>query len=449
MVENTQQDKSESAKTRKDALSGDRRRLLSAMMEKEAAEKQAEDLQATGFQPPPSQADSGRTNPFAGPGAHPGPGQPPGTDPGQDTGQPPNFGGHWYQPGAGSPGYGNWPGGFNTPFGGAGTPPGMGPGMMPGMMSQMFGQPGMGQFGHPGQPFGSFNPMNFTGMGPGRAAGNTPGSSPGPETTAGKGEDTPPASPLVAIKASGSRPPFFCVHAILGSVFPYHNLALHMDKDQPFYGLQSTAVDGRNDTSDTIEAMASEYLSAVQEVQPKGPYYLGGYSFGGWVVYEMVRQLREAGDTTNLLAIFGTLAPPISNPCSEKIKYAMEYMADFNDFVLHSFMADHVRMNRGAFMENMMNAPYMSPAFRMYLSHIRSQIRYSAKPIPVEVDLFLTQELQEAFSFDLTMGWDILCAKVDIHRVSGNHISTFHDPHVRDLAKKLTGCLQKAQAGQA
>ncbi|MCG8617632.1 MAG: thioesterase domain-containing protein, partial [Desulfobacterales bacterium] len=197
-----------------------------------------------------------------------------------------------------------------------------------------------------------------------------------------------------------------------------------------------------------IEGMAEDYLAAIREVHPKGPYYLGGYSFGGWIAYEMVRQLREAGEKINLLAIFGTLAPPITNPYSEKMKYAMEYMEDFNNFVLHSFMADGVRMNQGMNQSAFMNNPYLSPAFRIYISHIRSQLRYSAKPMPVEVELFLTQELQEAFSFDLTMGWDILCANVGIHRVSGNHISTFHDPHVRDLATKLTACLKKAQAEQ-
>ncbi|HCY86384.1 MAG TPA: hypothetical protein DHV36_14710 [Desulfobacteraceae bacterium] len=489
-------DKTEAAQTRKEALSDDRRKLLSAMMEKEAAEKQAADLQAAGIQAAqdmPGQ-DSGTAssgdNPFATPGGNPGPGTPPGQGTGQGSDPGPNFGGPGVPPGMENTAQGNPAAGFQNPFGGtgfqpgmmqsmmqgmaAGQPPGMGPGQMPGMMPGMnpgmnpgmmggmmpgFGQgmfPGMNpmsqMFGQPGQnPFAGFNPMNAAGIGAGGAQGQGGNSQTGKDN-ARKSGDTKPPSPLVAIKASGTRPPFFCVHAILGSVFPYHNLALHMEKDQPFYGLQSTAVDGKTESSDTIEGMACDYLDAIRDVQPKGPYYLGGYSFGGWIAYEMARQLREAGEKINLLAIFGTLAPPITNPYSQKMKYAMEYMEDFNNFVLHSFMADNVRMNHGmnrsAFMDKMMNNPYMSPALRMYYSHIRSQLQYSAKPMPVEVELFLTQELQEAFSFDLTMGWDILCANVGIHRVSGNHISTFHDPHVRDLATKLTACLKKAQTGQ-
>ncbi|MCG8616268.1 MAG: thioesterase domain-containing protein, partial [Desulfobacterales bacterium] len=328
-------DKTEAAKTRKDALSDDRRKLLSAMMEKEAAEKQAADLQAAGIQAAQGQAGGQETpggNPFTTPGGNPGPGTPPGQSPGQSPGQGPNFGGPGAPPGMENTGPDNPAGGFPNPFGGNGFQPGMMqnmmqgmaagqmpgqmpgqnpgmgqgpmPGMMPGMnpgmmggmmpgfgqgmgpgfnpMSQMFGQPGNfaqpGNFGQPGQPpFGGFNPMNFSGMGVQGQGGNTQAGKNG----ARKEEGAKAPSPLVAIKASGSRPPFFCVHAILGSVFPYHNLALHMEKDQPFYGLQSTAVDGKTDSSETIEGMAEAYLTAIREVQPKGPYYLGGYSFGG------------------------------------------------------------------------------------------------------------------------------------------------------------------------
>ena len=42
--------------------------------------------------------------------------------------------------------------------------------------------------------------------------------------------------------------------------------------------------------------MARFYLEEVRALQPHGPYYLGGYCFGGNVAYEMARQLRAQGE---------------------------------------------------------------------------------------------------------------------------------------------------------
>src|SRR5262249_20750911 len=85
-------------------------------------------------------------------------------------------------------------------------------------------------------------------------------------------------SPMITMRSSGSKVRFFCVHALLGSVFHYHRLAAYMDPEQPFYALQAPGLDGSETPLETVDAFAQFYLRAVREVQPKGPYRLGGYS---------------------------------------------------------------------------------------------------------------------------------------------------------------------------
>src|SRR5690606_460455 len=53
-----------------------------------------------------------------------------------------------------------------------------------------------------------------------------------------------------------------------------------------------------------IEEMAARHVAAIRSVQPHGPYYLGGYSFGGSVALEIAQQLQAAGETVAVLAIF-------------------------------------------------------------------------------------------------------------------------------------------------
>jgi len=98
--------------------------------------------------------------------------------------------------------------------------------------------------------------------------------------------------PLVAIRTGGDRPPLFLVHPLGGHVLCYLPLARILPAGRPVYALQAAGSDQGSRPILTIEEMAAEYLTAVRRVQPEGPYVLGGWSFGGFVAYEMARQLR-------------------------------------------------------------------------------------------------------------------------------------------------------------
>jgi amino acid adenylation domain-containing protein len=112
-----------------------------------------------------------------------------------------------------------------------------------------------------------------------------------------------PASALVAFRPHGTRPPLFFVHGADGSVFYYRRLVEHLGPDQPFYGLQGTAA---RRLVASNEELAARYLVDVRAVQPRGPYFLGGYCMGGTVAFEMARQLRSAGEEVALLAAVDT-----------------------------------------------------------------------------------------------------------------------------------------------
>src|SRR5439155_12408102 len=110
-------------------------------------------------------------------------------------------------------------------------------------------------------------------------------------------------SSLVPIQPNGSRPPFFCVHAIGGNVLEYYDLARHLPSDQPFYSLQSRGLHGKEAPHERIDAMAAHYIKELRELQPNGPYFLGGRSLGGIIAYEMACQLRAQGHEVGLLAL--------------------------------------------------------------------------------------------------------------------------------------------------
>jgi amino acid adenylation domain-containing protein len=101
---------------------------------------------------------------------------------------------------------------------------------------------------------------------------------------------------LVPIQAKGTKPPLFLVHGAGGNVLLYRALANRLAPDYPVYGLQSQGLDGESEPLRTIEAMADHYMREIREVQPYGPYLLGGYCLGGTVAYEMAQRLLAGGE---------------------------------------------------------------------------------------------------------------------------------------------------------
>lgn len=116
-------------------------------------------------------------------------------------------------------------------------------------------------------------------------------------------------TPLVPIRPSGSKPPFFCVHPVGGEVLCYSPLARLLDTDQPFYGLQYTEIDTSPGQVRSIELLATQYITALRSLQPQGPYLLGGWSMGGLIAFEMAQQLQKQGEAIALLLLIDSYAP--------------------------------------------------------------------------------------------------------------------------------------------
>ncbi|HVJ95070.1 MAG TPA: amino acid adenylation domain-containing protein [Labilithrix sp.] len=115
-------------------------------------------------------------------------------------------------------------------------------------------------------------------------------------------------NPLVPLSREGSGRPVFFAHPIGGNVLCYVRLAKYIGKDRPLYALQASGVEAGSSPVETVEAMAQAYVEAIRAVQPEGPYTLGGWSFGGYLAFEMARQLREAGEVVDHLVLLDSIA---------------------------------------------------------------------------------------------------------------------------------------------
>jgi thioesterase domain-containing protein/acyl carrier protein len=271
---------------------------------------------------------------------------------------------------------------------------------------------------------------------------------------------------LIAIQSRGSRPPFFCVHAMGGTVFSYIDLAQSLPADQPFYGLQSQGY-GEEDPLGRIEDMAARYIEEMRGVQPEGPYLVGGWSMGGVVAYEIAQQLVAAGQNVGLLAMFDSGTPnedPDTHPeddeaFSFKLLELIAQTVGLSWDGYRHFIVDeqlkHLLEIAGVSKSADGTLPEESLAearrhMRVIQNNMRAVAMYSPSTYPGRITLFRATGPDEAHwaeEADQTLGWNGLAGGgVDIHLVSGTHESMVNPPHVADLAHQLDACIQSALA---
>lgn len=121
------------------------------------------------------------------------------------------------------------------------------------------------------------------------------------------------------------RRPFFLVAGMFGNVLNLRHLALLVGRDRPVYGLQAKGLVGDDAPHDRVEDAARSCLAEIRQLQPEGPYLLGGFSGGGITAYEMAQQLENDGQETAALILLDTplpVRPPLKPADKALIKLA-------------------------------------------------------------------------------------------------------------------------------
>ncbi|HEY2737716.1 MAG TPA: condensation domain-containing protein, partial [Thermoanaerobaculia bacterium] len=282
-----------------------------------------------------------------------------------------------------------------------------------------------------------------------------------------------PAS-LVAIQPTGSRPPFFCVHPAGGDVLCFQALSRHLGTDQPFYGLQSRGLGAGEEPLASIAEMAAAYRAEITRITP-GPYYLGGWSLGGAVVFELARQLAAEGKEVALLAIVdGTPGPwPPGEAADNQKDDADEdddtrWLMDIADYlqrlwgvdlgvspdVLRALPPDEQARR---FLAGLKDTPFgvsvgagvesLRRLLRVFKTNVRAFRRFRPDPYPGKITLFRPSEIngdEAAAAIDPTLGWGALSPRrIEIETVPGDHITALAEPHVRSLAARLRTLIEE------
>lgn len=111
---------------------------------------------------------------------------------------------------------------------------------------------------------------------------------------------------LLPLRTAGTKPPLFTVHPATGISWGFATMLHGLDPQRPLIGLQMPGLapdDSDGITARTLTELADDYITQMKTVQPKGPYHLLGWSFGGIMAHRLATRLQENGEEIAFLGI--------------------------------------------------------------------------------------------------------------------------------------------------
>lgn len=259
-----------------------------------------------------------------------------------------------------------------------------------------------------------------------------------------------------------NHPPLFLVHPIGGGIDAYPALARNLHPDCPVYGIRAIGLDQESDPIQDMPTMATLYRQAIQRIQPFGPYYLGGWSMGGVVAYEIAQQLQKSVEAVAGLILIDSPAPvPQAHwdigitTFAQGLGFTPEdletYLPNLNHYPveesgqLAQLMAQGLALQR--FPESI-EMQQLQALYTVFKAHRQALMTYRATPSHALLPtlLFDAQEpgakrLPLLRSKAVKQWHTLLPNSITVHPLKGNHFTLLQEPQVVTLASQVNDFL--------
>ncbi|MCR9258158.1 MAG: alpha/beta fold hydrolase [Pseudomonadaceae bacterium] len=257
----------------------------------------------------------------------------------------------------------------------------------------------------------------------------------------------------------GGATPLFVVAGMFGNVLNLSHLANLLGEERPFYALQARGLYGDSVPHESFEEMATDYIKEIRQVQPEGPYLLGGYSGGGLVAYEIARQLMAVGEEVLHVIMLDTPAPSfphfsiadkanmilqgikkdglgyLKTKVQTRLKWEREQreLANASDDDPMSFQSQNIG---AAFLRALRN--YDTPKVDVAVTVLRPKLNIHYQ---LSGGRMVDDDRNYVFPDN---GWGPFVERLQIVEIPGNHDSMVLEPNVRVLVSEIRRVLAQS-----
>ncbi|MGQ4375998.1 amino acid adenylation domain-containing protein [Streptomyces sp. SAS_267] len=262
-------------------------------------------------------------------------------------------------------------------------------------------------------------------------------------------------TPVVTLRegTAGQRP-VFLFHPFGGTVFCYVELTHHLPPGRPVLAIEAPGIQNEGEAEISVEAMATRYIEYLREIQPAGPYALGGWCFGGVIGYEVACQLRAEGEEIEFLIGIDSRAPveeniPESADDSTILSWfardlavpagkTLDIPADDLRALGGDAAFDHI-LQRAAAIGVLAEDADRAQILRYFEAYLANGIALQTYlPEPAELDLVLLRAADEPAAYGPRLGWEALIeGSLTVMDVPGDHNSVMYPPHAETAARAI------------
>ncbi|SDM31339.1 type I polyketide synthase [Allokutzneria albata] len=256
----------------------------------------------------------------------------------------------------------------------------------------------------------------------------------------------------VRVLRQGSGNPVFFFHPGGGDSWVYRRLVGLLDPAVPAFGFDR--VDGVTSIADRAE----HYVEHVLRLRPTGPYRLVGWSFGGFLAYEVADRLEALGHEVGLVAMIDSINPigPKTGMDEPDLRHLAETLGTIYGEpislpyreMLASDDVSQAAMLAQAITDAGVVAPEVAPAIlhsqRTFHIEALAVKRYQPPRRAGRAVLYRATQAPPAGApyrwfdrADSALGWDEFCDALEVVPVDGHHFAMLDSPHVETIAHHL------------
>ena len=178
---------------------------------------------------------------------------------------------------------------------------------------------------------------------------------------------------------------------------------------------------------ETLEEMARFYFYCIRQIQPYGPYYIAGASFGSTVAFEIAKQAIHSDQEIGFLGFIDGWA------------FYPESLRERNRF--HKLMQKQCKELSERFEINQLE----NSELWIDLFYHRKELlwKYNITQLDIPIYLFKARELLPNLRWidHPTNHWSNFIQKIKVYQIPGDHETMLSDTNCTILAKKITHLL--------
>lgn len=262
------------------------------------------------------------------------------------------------------------------------------------------------------------------------------------EIRANKAELRPATSILLSGSPKSSSKTLFLFPDGSGSATSYALLP-SISSEVCVYGLNCPFMKTPADYTNGIDGVSAQYLAEIKRRQPHGPYYLGGWSAGGVIAYQVAYELLQMGEKTERLFLIDSPCPIDLEPLPSSLLHFVDSMGLLGtqssppDWLIPHFEASVA--NLAAYTPRPMDSPDAPKTLMIWardgLCKDPKDHKYARSAREAKSVKFLLDNRRDFGS----NGWDKLLGEENIitATVQGNHFTMIREPDVSSFRHYL------------